>query len=106
MARTLLVDPAGHMFLTGGFFTTVDFDDGPVTSKGLNDLFVVKRDGAGKLIWRKVTGDGDVQEGGGVAVDSAGHVFVGGRIWSAVDVGTGAVPSHGKDDALVAKLKL
>lgn len=105
VARTLLIDPAGHMLLTGGFFATVDFDDGPVTSKGLNDLFVVKLDGAGKLIWKKVAGDGDVQEGGSVAVDSAGHVFVGGRIWSAVDVGTGSVPSHGKDDALVAKLK-
>ncbi|HMY19305.1 MAG TPA: hypothetical protein PKA58_23435, partial [Polyangium sp.] len=100
-----LVDPAGHILLTGGFFGTLDFGDGTLTSKGDNDLFVAKLDGTGKLIWKKVAGDGVVQEGGSIAVDGAGHVFVGGRIWSAVDFGTGAVSSHGKDDALVAKLK-
>jgi len=99
------VDPAGHILLTGGFFNTVDFGSGPVTGKGLNDLFVTKLDGAGQLIWNKTAGDGDIQAGGTVAVDHAGHVFVGARILGAVDMGTGAVSSHGKDDALVAKLE-
>jgi hypothetical protein len=100
-----LIDPAGYLLLTGGYFGTVDFGDGAVTSKGTNDLFVVKLDAMGQLIWKKSAGDGDIQEGQSVAVDGAGHVFVGGRILSTIDMGTGPVTSMGKDDALVAKLK-
>lgn len=52
----------------------------------------------------EIAGDGDIQAGGSIAVDDGGHVLRGGRIWSAVDMGTGSVTSQGKDDALVAKL--
>jgi hypothetical protein len=52
----------------------------------------------------EIAGDGDIQAGGSIAVDDEGHVLLGGRIWSAVDMGTGSVTSQGKDDALVAKL--
>jgi ribosomal protein S11 len=100
-----LVDPAGHVLLTGSFSGAANFGDGAVTSNGLTDLFVAKLDATGQLIWKKIAGDGEIQTGGSVAVDDGGHVLLGARIWGAVDVGTGSVASHGKDDALVAKLK-
>jgi hypothetical protein len=99
------VDPAGHVLVTGSFSGPVNFGDGSVSAAGIRDLVVAKLDGNGALLWKKVAGDASVQAGGSLATDVAGHVLLGGEISGSVNFGTGAVASHGKDDALVAKLR-
>jgi len=103
-AADLAVDGAGHTILTGGFFKTVDLGDGPVTGQGYNDLVVAKFDGDGKLVWKRIAGDGDVQYGASVAVAPSGHVLLGGVAWGTINLGTGPLTSKGKEDTLVAKL--
>ncbi len=55
-ARDIFVDPKGSVYITGLFQNTADFDPGAgtvnLTGNGINDVFVVKLDGAGAPILR------------------------------------------------------
>jgi hypothetical protein len=42
LGRAVAVDESGSVLVTGGFESTVDFGDGPRTSAGENDVFLVK----------------------------------------------------------------
>lgn len=89
------VDPSGHVLLAGSFTNTVDFDPGPgttnLTSAGNYDVFVVKLDGAGGLIWARSWGGASGNGDGlyGLAVDAAGNVITVGTFWGSADFDPG-----------------
>lgn len=95
IGSSVAVDPSGNVLLAGSFTNTVDFDPGPgttnLTSAGNNDVFVVKLDGAGGLIWARswggASGNGDVLYG--LAVDAAGNVITAGTFWGTADFDPG-----------------
>ncbi|MEZ5063438.1 MAG: SBBP repeat-containing protein [bacterium] len=88
--RAIAVDASGNIAVTGSFNGTVDFDPGPglleLTAGGSEAVFVASFDPAGALRFaRAFPGDGY-----GIAVDSAGNVYVTGEIQGApVDVDPG-----------------
>jgi hypothetical protein len=97
-------DAAGNIFATGLFDGTVDFGGGDVTSDGFDDVFVIKLDPAGNLLWVKPFGESLYQYGQSLATDSAGNVVIAGYFTGTVDFGGGVLTSAGGEDVFVAKL--
>ena len=78
-AYAVAVDSAGNTYITGGAGST----DFPTTSPeqgardGQNDVFITKINAAGTAkIYSTYLGGGGVDEGKGIAVDSAGNAYV------------------------------
>ncbi len=77
-ATAVAADTNGNAYVTGTFFGTISFDGGvtSLTSVGAQDVFVVKLDPAGAMLWAKAfTGTG-AQYGRGIAIDTNGNVYV------------------------------
>ncbi len=83
-ARAIAVDRNGNAYLTG----RTDSRDFPVlnpyqaTARGRGDVFVTKLDPAGFMQYSTYVGGGDTDKGRGIAVDTAGNVFVTGNTQS------------------------
>jgi hypothetical protein len=97
------VTPSGDIVVGGQFQGTVDFGNGPLTSAGLTDMFLVKLGAGGVTLWSKRFGDSSSQSLATVTVDPAGHVIVAGGFLGLVDFGTGPLMSAGSTDVFVAK---
>ncbi|MGK3997680.1 hypothetical protein [Sorangium sp. So ce1024] len=72
-------DAAGNYYVTGSFQGTVDFGAGPLTSAGKEDVFLLKLDPTGTLLWSKRFGTSHTEIGGAVTVDGNGDVLLAGR---------------------------
>jgi len=101
----LAITPEGDIIVVGGFGATIDLGGGDIASTGNYDIFVAKIDPLGNLVWAKRYGDASLQQALAVAVDAAGSIYFGGRIYGAADFGNGVLlTSAGSDDAFVVKL--
>lgn len=85
--RAIAVDDAGNVYTTGTFKGTIDFDPGPgvvnLTAAGAGDIFVVKMDASGNLIWAKSWGGvapAGIDQGWDIAVDK-GNVYITGQLY-------------------------
>lgn len=92
-AYAVAADADGDILLTGGFEGTLDFGGGALSSKGGQDIFVAKLEGAtGAHLWSRQFGGTEEDRAYGVAVDPNGDVVVAG------------VAGAGSADVFVAKL--
>lgn len=77
------VDESGNIYLTGGYRTILDADPGPeefiLNSNGIMDIFIIKLDSTGNLVWAKSMGGGNSDAGQGIAIDSDGNVISAGK---------------------------
>ncbi|MBL7798333.1 MAG: hypothetical protein JNJ90_17695 [Saprospiraceae bacterium] len=109
--RSLAVDAAGNVYVTGYFQNVVDFDPGAGTaslfSSGSGDIFITKYDASGNYLWAKSIGDSESDYGYGIALDPAGNVHVTGLFQGIVDFDAGAgvanVFSSGGGDIFITK---
>ncbi|MBL7815493.1 MAG: SBBP repeat-containing protein [Saprospiraceae bacterium] len=108
----LALDGSGNVYVTGTFQNTADFDPNAgttsLTSAGLDDIFVMKLDDAGNLIWAKKMGGSSDDVAWEVAIDGSGNVYTTGYFNSIADfdpnAGTAALSSAGGWDVFVSKL--
>jgi hypothetical protein len=74
------VNGNGEIFLTGNFFSnTITFDNTTLinsSSNGSSDIFAVKFDSNGNVIWAKKAGGPGEDRSKGIAADANGNVFV------------------------------
>lgn len=86
-------DKSGHLYISGEFNGTRDFDPGPGTANltaQSSDIFIVKWDTSGNHIWvRKVGGPG-YEDNSALFVDTTGNVNVCGRFTGNADFDPGA----------------
>jgi len=112
VGNSIAVDSSGNVYTTGYFQGTVDFDPGAgttnLTSAGAYDIFVLKLDSTGSLLWAKSFSGSSFDLGRSIAVDSSGNVYTTGNFLSTVDfdpgVGVTNLTSAGSDDVFVSKL--
>ncbi len=105
-------DAAGNVVATGYFSGTVDFDPGTgvsnLVSAGDNDIFVVKLNGAGGLLWAQRYGSTGTDQGQAVALDRTGRILVAGSFAGTVDFDPSGdvqnLTSAGLSDAFVMQL--
>jgi hypothetical protein len=103
-AISVKVDGAGNVLAVGAFAGSSDFGAGPLTSAGMDDIFVVKLDPSGAVIWNLQFGDASQQSASDVALDSGGRIVVTGLFQGSVDFGGGPLTSAGSNDVFIAKL--
>lgn len=108
----IAVDNLGNVYTTGWFKTTTNFDPGAtntsVTTQGNSDIFVVKRNSSGDLIWVRTFGDFTSDEGHGLTIDDQQNIYVTGSFFGTIDFdpggGTNNLTSNGGLDAFILKL--
>lgn len=79
--NAIALDANGHIYITGYFNQTVDFDPGSGqanrTTQGSNDIFLAKYDPLGNFIYVKTIGGSSSNEiGYDIAIDATGNVYV------------------------------
>jgi hypothetical protein len=102
----IAADASGNLFVTGSFTGTADFGGTPLTDAGKGDVFLVKLDKDGKVLWSRRYGDASIQSGSGVAVGPDGNVVLTGSFYSSLDFGleTPLTGSTMFEQAFVVKL--
>lgn len=89
IVRAAAADLDGNAIVVGTFEQAFDDGTGPVVSAGKDDVFVVKLDPAGKLLWSRRYGGPESDLVRAVAVDPTGNVVFGGSFGADVDFGGG-----------------
>jgi hypothetical protein len=111
-AQRIASDENDNVYVTGVFKNTVDFDPGAgvldLTSFGNNDVFALKLDTNGDLIWAKSMGGTGNDIGHSIQADAAGQVYLTGFFEATADfdpnAGTTNLTSEGLRDVFVQKL--
>lgn len=108
----ITTDNDGNVLLTGVFQMEADFDPGDgeflLTSAGSLDIFIVKLNPDGELIWAEQFPGLEYEESNGIGTDNAGNVYISGYFYSELDFDPGndeflLTPEIG--DGFLVKLK-
>jgi hypothetical protein len=103
IAYGVTLDPAGNLYVTGYFSSTMTVEGVTVTSKGLFDVFLAKFDPNGVLLWLKTAGGTGADIGHGVVTDSLGNVGIVGEFQNTATFGSHSIRAAGLGDAFIAK---
>jgi hypothetical protein len=116
--RDVTSDAAGNVYITGGtgstnFPTTAGAYQR--TNKGWFDIFVVKFNPAGQVVWSTLLGGPGYDRAYGIEVDNAGYVYLSGRSGPGFPTTPGVLQTtyqgyytgsaYGDQNAFIAKLK-
>lgn len=83
---SVAVDTGGNVYVTGSFQMYADFGSStPLYSSGSEDVFVVKYDPSGTLIWVKSIGGAYADYGRSLSVDTLGGLYITGKFMGSVD---------------------
>jgi hypothetical protein len=92
-ANSVTTDVAGNVYVAGAFNGTVDFDPGVgvlnLTSAGSSDIFLIKLNASGNLLWVKQLGGPGTDYTRSVFVDASGKIYVTGGFSQTVDFDPG-----------------
>lgn len=104
--HAVAIDKTGNIFLTGEFYSPVNFGNGMVTNYGVSnsDMFVAKYSTNGGNLWVKHFGRVATQcRGHSVAVDVAGDVIIAGVTTDTNSFGGALLGGRGMEDIVLAK---
>jgi len=109
---SVTTDAAGNIFATGTFEGTIDVNmesgSTQLTSLGFADIFVLKTDPSGNLLWIRSMGDIGVSDGRSIYSDGEGGVFITGSFSGTVDfepgIGSTTKTSLGSIDVFLLRL--
>lgn len=75
--ESIAVDRYGNSYVTGYFINrTITFGGVTLTNKGWGDVFVVKYDSLGNVLWAKSAGTVGQDAGVGICVDTMGNAYI------------------------------
>jgi gliding motility-associated-like protein len=74
--NALTVDKDGNTIAVGYFESSANFSGNILSSAGYSDIFLVKYNTNGEMIWIKQIGGKDTDGGCSVSVDAAGNIYV------------------------------
>lgn len=98
------VDKFHNVYVTGEIENKAGFGPGDsLTSAGSNDIFLVKYNSAGNLVWIKNIGSINDDKGRGLVVDENGYCYITGYFTGTVDFGPYTLFCNGGNDAFIAK---
>ncbi len=109
----IAIDSADNIYVTGNFQGTADFDPTSdasyLYSNGQSDIYILKLDNQGHLMWVKSIGGTEDDFGGKVILDTNDNLYISGGFKNTVDFnpaeGTYNLTSAGGYDAYVLKLR-
>ncbi len=109
---SITTDKNGNVYITGQFNGQVDFDPSNavsiLNSNGKSDIFILKLDSTGDMVWVKSFGSTMHDGAFSVATDPSGNVFITGTYADTVDFdpisGGHVIISNGDFDIFILKL--
>jgi len=112
VGQSTILDQSGNIYTTGYFTDVTDFDPGAgilnLTSAGGTDIFILKIDPSGHLLWAVSFGSNGDDQGRSITVDASGNVYATGSFNGTVDFdpgpGTTNLITAGKTDIFVVRL--
>ena len=82
--QSISTDASGNVFVTGDFnVASITFGTTTLTRAGGADIFVVKYDASGNVLWAKSAGGTSSDYADGISTDASGNVLVTGSFASA-----------------------
>lgn len=103
--QAIEVDATGNVYVTGRYYSSLTWDAASLTSKGSSDVFVLKFDTTGKVVWGASGGGSGIDLGLGLTLDKQGNVYITGQFSSSgADFDTTKLTSNGSYDVFVAKV--
>jgi hypothetical protein len=103
--RSIATDAGGNVLVTGVFGSpSITFGATVLTNAGVEDMFIVKYDGSGNVLWANSAGGTGSDAGFGVAIDAGGNVLVTGVFYSpSITFGTIVLTNAGILDMFIVK---
>lgn len=102
-ANSVAVDAAGNIYVTGIYSDSATFSGTVLNGNGGTEIFVVKYNPSGQLVWARTAGGLKTDDGSGITLDGLGNLYVAGRFDSAATFGPINLLSAGGYDAFLAK---
>jgi hypothetical protein len=104
-AYNTCVDPSGNIICVGVYTTQIAFGNTILTNSGSDDVFVVRYDQAGNVIWAKsFSGQGN-EFAGDVRCDANGNIFIAGYFTeTSLTIGTFTLQGDGSKEAYIVKM--
>jgi hypothetical protein len=99
----IVTDSSNNIIVTGFFFESATFEDTTLTSDGSYDIFVVKYDAEGNLLWARSDGGSSLDRGYAISVDGLGNSYTTGYFSSTASIGDSIFTSVGQDDIFIVK---
>jgi hypothetical protein len=103
----ITTDASGNVFVTGNFISSsITFGNTVLTnaSASFQDIFVVKYDAAGNVLWAVREGGASNESGQSISADASGNVLVaGGFRSSTITFGSTTLTNAGNSDIFVVK---
>lgn len=102
----IAIDRSGNIYVTGDFrSSTITFGSTILTNAGLEDIFIVKYDPAGNVIWAKSVGGTNKEICNSIITDSIGNIYLTGYFASSsISFGTTQLNNILLRDLFIAKL--
>src|SRR5688572_5244409 len=95
----LAADHNGNSYVTGSFKDTITFGTFTLFSNDFStDIFVVKFDPSGNVLWAKNAGSPGEDKGSGIAIDSSGNCFVTGTFDGNSSIDFDSITLNGNGD--------
>ena len=103
-AQAIAVDSAGSSHVTGSFDSQASFGATTFLAKGSSDVFVAWLDKGGTFTLAVSAGGKGYDSGQGIALDSAGNVYLTGAVGGPASFGSTTISAKGKSDVFVARI--
>ncbi len=98
----ITIDASNNVYIIGSFSGDANIEGNPLTNAGSHDVYIIKYDPNGNLIWVRNIGGSGTEVGDGIAVDATGAVYVTGNTRSSSWVFDGSTVNPGFSGAGVA----
>lgn len=104
LAKSLILDEQNNIYLTGYIGGQTTFGNDTYTVKGISDIFILKINPSGNVIWSKQIGGTAYDEGTKIIIDKNNQIFIAGYFAISATFGNQLLISAGLQDVFISKL--
>jgi len=105
-SRGIVADVAGNAIVSGFFQASTSFGSDTLTSAGQEDMFLVKYDAGGNVLWAKLAGGTAAEDCPGITTDGSGNILATGTFASAsITFGSTTLTNAGSGSADIFVVK-
>jgi len=103
-ARSLTLDEQNNIYVTGYIGGKTTFGSVTYSVNGISDIFVLKMDQSGNIIWSKKTGGVGYDEGTKIIKDKNGQIYFAGYFAGTAVFGNQTLTSAGVPDVFISRI--